>query len=72
MNTLVKSSIQWWDLVSWPTVFTLGLRPYEINHSSMNTKAKKQQQQQQTHLLDQTLLNPHRIPVRKGTKEAKG
>ena len=45
MNTLVKSSIQWrtrWlDLVSWPTVFTLGLRPYEINHSSMNTKAKK-------------------------------
>ena len=45
MNTLVKSSIQWrtrWlDLVSWPTVFTLDLRPYEINHSSMNTKAKK-------------------------------
>ena len=45
MNTLVKSSIQWrtrWlDLVSWPTVFTLGLRPYEINHSSMNAKAKK-------------------------------
>ena len=45
MITLVKSSIQWrtrWlDLVSWPTVFTLGLRPYEINHSSMNAKAKK-------------------------------
>ena len=45
MITLVKSSIQWrtrWlDLVSWPTVFIRGLRLYEINHSSMNTKAKK-------------------------------
>lgn len=75
MKTLVKSLIQWrrrWlDLVSWSTVFTLSLRPYEINHISMNQKAKKTQQQQ-THLLDQMLSNPHRIPVRKGTKEAKG
>ena len=73
MKMLVKSSIQWrtrWlDLVSRPTVNTLALRPYEINHSSMNTKAKKKKQQHQhTHLLDQTLSNSHRIPRRKCTK----
>ena len=62
MKTLVKSLIQWgtrWlDLVSWSTVFTLGLRPYEINHISMNPKAKKTQQQQ-THLLFQTPTESH-------------
>ena len=52
-----KSSIQWrtrwFDLVSWPTVFTLGLRRYEIIHSSINTKAKKTTKT--THLLEQRL-----------------
>ena len=57
-----KSSIQWrtrwFDLVSWPTVFTLGLRRYEIIHSSINTKAKKTTKR--THLLEQRLAKPIR------------
>ena len=57
-----KSSIQWrtrwFDLVSWPNVFTLGLRRYEIIHSSINTKAKKTTKR--THLLEQRLAKPIR------------
>jgi len=42
----------------WPTVFTLGLRRYEIIHSSINTKAKKTTKT--THLLEQRLAKPTR------------
>ena len=48
----------------WPTVFTLGLRRYEIIHSSINTKAKKTTKT--THLLEQRLAKP--IKRLEGTK----
>ena len=43
--TLVANTLVRFGLLS--QRFTLGLRPYEIIHSSKNTKAKKRQQQQQ-------------------------
>ena len=50
--TLVANTLVRFGLLS--QLFTLGLRPYEIIHSSKNTKGKKRQQQQQK------LTSPHK------------